>query len=244
MADEQPKCPVDHSTRQAWIDKTSKKPEPAPEQPKCPVDHDSRAEWASKVTVTTTSAVEAIESDGCTSNALTDKYSPSDASVNLPNDREISSIPRTEADSNWIYPSQRQFFDAMKRKNWNPEAEDMKTVVPIHNAVNERAWHQILLWEHPYHEETMKKCGGITLSSFKGDLKKLTPRAWFNSTILGYEKPFDRHDWIINRCGVEVPYVIDFYGGNGSNISFYLDVRPKVNTWEGLKLRLSRAFGL
>jgi cytochrome c heme-lyase len=39
------------------------------------------------------------------------------------------------------------FFDAMRRKNWDPKEVDMKTVVPIHNAVNERAWSQILEWE-------------------------------------------------------------------------------------------------
>jgi cytochrome c heme-lyase len=39
------------------------------------------------------------------------------------------------------------FFDAMRRKNWDPKEVDMKTVVPIHNAVNERAWSQILDWE-------------------------------------------------------------------------------------------------
>ncbi len=28
-----------------------------------------------------------------------------------------------------------------------------------------------------------------------------------------YVLPFDRHDWIVDRCGVEVRYVIDFYQG-------------------------------
>jgi cytochrome c heme-lyase len=39
------------------------------------------------------------------------------------------------------------FFDAMRRKNYSPRMEDMKTVVPIHNAVNERAWKEIQEWE-------------------------------------------------------------------------------------------------
>jgi hypothetical protein len=25
------------------------------------------------------------------------------------------------------------------------------------------------------------------------------------------ELPFDRHDWVVDRCGQEVRYVIDFY---------------------------------
>lgn len=249
--DEQSKCPVDHSTRDAWLNKANIQPEPvlkSEEQPKCPVDHDARSQWVNKVSViqTTKHEPEAIEVSSATCNS--DKldsvtYDTGKSDVNLPTEREISSIPRTSTQSNWVYPSQKQFFDAMKRKHWNPEAQDMQTVVPIHNAVNERAWQHILSWEKSHYEQAMKDCGGIKLTSFKGDLKKLTPRAWFNSSILGYEKPFDRHDWIVDRCGTEVEYVIDFYGGNGKGASFFLDVRPKLNNWEGIKLRLGRAFG-
>jgi cytochrome c heme-lyase len=28
---------------------------------------------------------------------------------------------------------------------------------------------------------------------------------------MGGAVPFDRHDWIVDRCGKEVRYVIDFY---------------------------------
>jgi cytochrome c heme-lyase len=47
------------------------------------------------------------------------------------------------------------FFDAMRRKGHDQvETADMKTVVPIHNAVNERAWKEIKEWERPYTEGT------------------------------------------------------------------------------------------
>lgn len=90
----------------------------------------------------------------------------------LGQDREVSTIPRstqpgalldtgrpsnheteTGADArtgNWVYPSEKMFFDAMKRKGHDTRAADMKTVVPIHNAVNERAWVEIKEWERPY----------------------------------------------------------------------------------------------
>lgn len=52
---------------------------------------------------------------------------------------------------NWIYPSEKMFFDAMRRKGFNAtQTADMKTVVPIHNAVNEKAWAEIKRWEAPY----------------------------------------------------------------------------------------------
>ena len=28
---------------------------------------------------------------------------------------------------------------------------------------------------------------------------------------MGYQLPFDRHDWIVDRNGKEVRYVIDYY---------------------------------
>lgn len=93
---------------------------------------------------------------------------------NLGTDRVISTIPRSQSSGattsacpvnhetetgadprtgNWVYPSEKMFFDAMKRKGHDTRAQDMKTVVPIHNAVNERAWKEIREWEKPYASE-------------------------------------------------------------------------------------------
>lgn len=101
-------------------------------------------------------------------------------------------------------------------------------------------------------------CDGPRLHSFSGlGSDRLSPRARLN-TLLGYHAPFDRHDWVVDRCGTRVEYVIDFYAGrnfNSSNsnsnpssggkpLSFYLDVRPKLNSWEGIKMRAYKAMGL
>jgi cytochrome c heme-lyase len=80
---------------------------------------------------------------------LSQKPLPGQA-IPLETSRVISSIPTANESGeskHWIYPSEQMFFDAMRRKNWDPKEIDMKTVVPIHNAVNERAWSQILEWE-------------------------------------------------------------------------------------------------
>lgn len=58
-----------------------------------------------------------------------------------------------------------------------------------------------------------------------------------------YELPFDRHDWIIERCGKEVRYVIDYYDGGevDKNYQFtILDVRPAFDSmtavWDRMKV--------
>jgi cytochrome c heme-lyase len=67
--------------------------------------------------------------------------------------------------------------------------------------------------------------------------------------LLGYQPPFDRHDWVVDRCGKKIDYVIDFYSGRPvpgqqEKLNFYLDVRPKVNSVEGIKMRISKSLGL
>ncbi|KAJ1917203.1 Cytochrome c1 heme lyase [Mycoemilia scoparia] len=150
----------------------------------------------------------------------------------------------------WVYPSEQMFYNAMKRKDWNPDSKDMKFVVPIHNAVNEMAWLKILDWEKRYSET----CGNPKLTKFEGRSKDYTPKARFRS-LVGYQLPFDRHDWTIDRCGKDVTYVIDFYEGkkipppsNSSpqthNLpSFYLDVRPAITDFESLCDRVKHFFG-
>ncbi|KAK9453021.1 cytochrome c/c1 heme-lyase [Dipodascopsis uninucleata] len=232
----QSSCPVDHSTNMT--------------NNECPIDHKS---WFSWFKAPQDSNQNSLKSIPRTATSLTiDK---------LGKDREISSIPRSSdeaynggegehggavsGEARWVYPSEEMFYKAMKRKNWDPKAEDMKVVVPIHNAVNERAWTEILKWETAYGEAY--KCGGPKLVSFKGDSSKLTPRARINM-LFGYQRPFDRHDWVIDRCGKRVEYVIDFYTGKPSSItpdipSFYLDVRPKLSL-EGAWIRFQKFIGM
>ena len=141
------------------------------------------------------------------------------------------------------------FFDAMRRKNHSPRAPDMAAVVPIHNAVNERAWSEIKAWERQFAGPQNEACNGPMLRSFRGSGsgeggERLTPRARWNGWV-GYERPFDRHDWVVERCGGEgVDYVIDFYKGRGGGVSFFLDVRPKLNSWEGWRMRVGRWIGI
>ncbi|RDA89708.1 hypothetical protein CP533_2524 [Ophiocordyceps camponoti-saundersi (nom. inval.)] len=218
----------------------------------CPIDHKSRAVFCPQ-------ADEKRTWSQTLSSYLWSSKASRDNDSGLDTNRVISSIPRaapsgsnspsacpvanaevesgSAPDGKWVYPSEKMFFEAMRRKGYDPRAHDMKTVVPIHNAVNERAWAQICQWEAPYLQQST--CPGPKLESFSNKNDHLTPKARLNS-ILGYTPPFDRHDWVIDRCGTRVEYVIDFYTGRSDGKpgpSFYLDVRPKLNSWEGVKMR-------
>lgn len=283
-AGEEEKCPVDHKTRELWVQQAragslaeppavpaATQPGPAPSTT-IPAQHtqSSTSSWSSWLRLPSFSQ-QSQESATANTTGATRTASPLDEA------RVISSIPRSSdpgptdpeqtpapqkqapvnheqetgasASGHWVYPSEKQFFDAMKRKGFDAAATDMKTVVPIHNAVNERAWGEILKWEAPYVAPANQGCGGPRLHSFAGlGSATMSPKARIN-TLLGYTAPFDRHDWVVDRCGTKVEYVIDFYagrnGGNGANkLNFYLDVRPKLNSWEGVKMRAMRASGL
>jgi len=56
-----------------------------------------------------------------------------------------------------------------------------------------------------------------------------------------YQLPFDRHDWVIDRCGKQVRYIIDYYDGGSVDMDSYqftLLVRVSCCLIEFLKLNL------
>lgn len=130
---------------------------------------------------------------------------------------------------------------------------DMKYIVPIHNAVNEMCWGKILEWERAIQpskeaQNMLKTASTLVpgtpdysefvckpkLVKFQGRPKDYTPKALFRHYILGYKLPFDRHDWVVERCDDKVRYIIDFYTGKNdpSNLaspSFYIDARRDIS---------------
>jgi cytochrome c heme-lyase len=63
----------------------------------------------------------------------------------------------------------------------------------------------------------------------------------YHHLLQGFKLPFDRHDWVVDRCGQEVRYVIDFYSGApqpGAPASMHLDVRPALDSLGALYDRL------
>ncbi|KAK9810244.1 hypothetical protein WJX72_007204 [[Myrmecia] bisecta] len=166
----------------------------------------------------------------------------------LPKERVASSIligapdlpgHQAGAERVWMYPSEQMFYNAMKRKGWSPSEDDMHNVVAIHNAVNERAWAEVRRWESLHRGV----CGEPKLRKFVGRPQEYSPKARLLN-LLGYKLPFDRHDWVVDRCGREVRYIIDFYNAAplpGMPIAMHLDVRPALDSpsalWDRLRMQ-------
>lgn len=157
-----------------------------PAADKCPVDHRTRAAYLSNP------------------NPLHGRRQGPDDATTLSKERTVSSIPRwhdsvsneatskaTESTRNWVYPSPAQFYAAMERKQHNPRSADMQTVVPIHNAVNERCWRDLLSWEREVGvgEDALNE---VKLVSFMGKPDTPSPRARFYS-LLGYAVAIELH---------------------------------------------------
>lgn len=273
-------CPVDAQTRAIWLEQAAAQQKKSREaaaatgqqQTPLPPSHPKLPPHPSNI-----ASPQECSSDRISQSVTSSEPAVSNTRHSLSHEREISSIPRAlaasspssptipanaetetgaSASGHWIYPSETQFFNAVLRKKTssatpNELAATMPSVIPIHNAVNERAWALIKSWEG----QSSAPCGGPKLRSFKGlGAGALSPRARMKS-FAGYTAPFDRHDWVVERCGGEtVEYIIDFYQGKASDavggqappsqqLNFYLDVRPKLNSVEGCKMRFERFVG-
>lgn len=160
---------------------------------------------------------------------------------------------------NWVYPSPKMFWEAMNRKGTlpahlkDPNSEETKEeldwIVTIHNIVNEQCWQEVCKWEKFRVEGCKGSAEGpaVKLQRFLGRPDDLSPRAWFKSNVLGYRRPFDRHDWYVKSSSNpdEPPrrYVIDFYAGKGDKneaASFYLDVRPALDSIDSILIRIKK----
>lgn len=162
-----------------------------------------------------------------------------DQPFDLSTERQVSTIPKADTNNDhWVYPSPQMFWNAMLRKGWrwkddDLSQKDMEHIISIHNVNNELAWQEVLKWESLHKHE----CGNPKLKRFGGKATEYSPRARMRSW-LGYELPFDRHDWIVDRCGKEVRYIIDYYDGGDVDPKNYkfaiLDVRPAMDSFENI----------
>ncbi|KAG9483120.1 hypothetical protein GDO78_009197 [Eleutherodactylus coqui] len=129
--------------------------------------------------------------------------------------REESKIPRSNTEKNWVYPSEQMFWNAMLKKGWRWKDDDLKPE-DMSNIIKIHNQNNEQAWS-----EILK----------------------WEALHANYELPFDRHDWVVNRCGQEVRYIIDYYDGGevDKNYQFsILDVRPAFDSmtavWDRMKV--------
>ena len=155
----------------------------------------------------------------------------------------------------WVNPSANSLYRALKRKQKAIEPTDALAVSTVHNAVTDNTWQCILEYEQ-HHTAACPE--GPSLARFYGMDGIYSAKARFVNGVLGGPLPFDRHDWIVDRCGKEVRYVIDYYSvevptgtgheeGSGAEeggeveVYYSVDARP-APTLEGLWERGSMAW--
>lgn len=184
-----------------------------------------------------------------------------DQSVPLSTHRAAAAIPKGGgADGEtWQFPSQQMFYNALQRKGKGDDVkeEDMDSVIAVHNSMNDQTWQKVVQWEQMHQEEG--DSAGPSLSRFTGKPHDQSPKSWFltHSPFHSLPEPFDRHDWIVDRNGREVRYVIDYYyvpdgegntvlpGGSDSEDSgstIYVDVRPALDSPTALVDRIKAFF--
>ncbi|KAL7675210.1 hypothetical protein ACOME3_001473 [Neoechinorhynchus agilis] len=153
--------------------------------------------------------------------------------MRLSGSREVSSIPKADAKGDyWVYPSEKMFWKAMVSKGWRwrkdsaPDEDVMRSIIALHNANNEATWKEIEKWEQ---------------FAVNGNSAKYSPRARIRY-YMGYDLPFDRHDWIVDSCGRDLRYIIDYYDSSESNVMSAIDVRPSMTTPTGFYTRLRAVF--
>lgn len=198
------KCPVAHTAPSAQPAATGK----------CPVDHASMGGEINPL-------------NKMPSNLSQQMISKAQG-VRLPTDREISTIPKSKEGDKWEYPSAQQLYNAMVRKGYSQSGENVESMLAVHNFLNEGAWQEILVWEKMAAPESEP-----SLMRFTGRPSTLSPKAYFYSTFMSGQEPFDRHDWFVDRDGSEIRYVIDYYEApndeHGEPV-FFLDIRPALDT--------------
>jgi cytochrome c heme-lyase len=101
--------------------------------------------------------------------------------VDLPVEREVSSIPRSDMNENWEYPSPQQMYNAMLRKGYTDTPQDaVEAMVAVHNFLNEGAWEEIVRWERIFSKglaDGWEKCRRGEENIVMDELKEQMSRA-------------------------------------------------------------------
>ncbi|KAF2718149.1 hypothetical protein K431DRAFT_287887 [Polychaeton citri CBS 116435] len=147
-----PSCPMHNKAEGAPKPSSSSSPpfaqiaQPSSES-KCPIKHDT-----SSKSTETPSYISKLNPLNYMPERISNAREASQQSVNLPLEREVSTIPRgDDSGATWEYPSPQQMYNAMLRKGYtDTPAEHVEAMVAVHNFLNEGAWEEIREWERRF----------------------------------------------------------------------------------------------
>lgn len=253
-------CPVDHSKLSSEQLKRFVHPFRSPTAAKKVAEA-----AATNATTTNVTKTEAPEAPGAHAETAYDVYGtpidPANMMPSTPNqlpspgqtkklstERAVSTIPKGGAENGetWTYPSEQMFYNSLHRKGKlnEGEEENVDVIVHVHNLTNERTWAEVKAWENQFHCDT---CPDPKLLNFKGRPDDLSPAARWRMWMQGYPRPFDRHDWMVDRCGAKpVRYVIDYYFMEEKEDPVELHVRPALDSasavWDRLRANMPAFF--
>jgi len=127
--------------------------------------------------------------------------------------------------SGWLNPSAGQLYRSLKRKNKPIDYSDALDVAAVHAMVTSSTWDAIM----EYEELHSTSCESPKLARFHGMDGIYSVKAKLRHYLLRQPWPYDRHDWVVNRCGEEVRYIIDYYaypGAEDDEEMYTIDARP------------------
>ncbi|UJO19840.1 Holocytochrome-c synthase [Fulvia fulva] len=185
-----PSCPMHNKTASAL---SGKPPAPAQsERPSaCPVKHD-----APKSSSASPSYISKLNPLNYMPQSISNKREASEQNINLPLDREASTIPRGGGQGTWEYPSPQQMYNAMLRKGYtDTPAEHVESMVAVHNFLNEGAWEEIKGWEDRFREglgKAWERCAkgeeGYSQSQTMESLRRQNDREeYYGPSLLRFE---------------------------------------------------------
>ncbi|GAB5362184.1 hypothetical protein AAMO2058_000776500 [Amorphochlora amoebiformis] len=209
-------CPIDHKAPSSGI-----KAKGNPLAGGCPVDHRSKA---------STSREEPPDRDDRPIHPCMRKVDAKPTTLDPKDEIPEAYIPasgrgNSDDGKRWLNPSANQLYRALKRKNKPIESEDSPSMADVHTAVTDGTWSAIMEYES-FHKD---KCPNPTLARFSGKDGIYSFKARVLNMLGLAPLPFDRHDWVVDRCGKEVTYIIDYYAKEDEkgNTEYYtIDARP------------------
>lgn len=180
---------------QATVDAFTITKRPKPDASSCPVPHAQHTAPKEKSLLSQLNPLNYMFPD------LSQEPAPHQA-IKLPTSREESSIPRSDANENWEYPSPQQMYNALLRKGYqDTDITAVEEMVAVHNFLNEGAWAEVVGWEQRFahglvkgwqtckrgEENGPEQIAKIkeayetepTLIRFQGRPKEMTPKAAF-----------------------------------------------------------------